>query len=159
MQDVPASDVPESDVDAFEVAVRDLVGLALRSLEPVGDQVTLRQFRLLHTLFDLGCVPSSEAATALGVAASSVTRLADKLHASGHLTRGSDPGNRSVVTLTLTATGHDLVTQARNRRRQDLRRVLEGLDPAQRTSCAEGLRTVHVLLEARGLAALAHAPF
>ena len=88
---------------AFEVATRDLVGLALRSIEHL--EMSRLQFRLLRVLHEVGRSSSTECAQALGVVGSSVTRLADRLHASGHLVRGADPGNRSVVTLELTDSG------------------------------------------------------
>jgi len=135
---------PVDDLVAFEVATRDLVGVALRSVENL--EVSLPQFRLLLVLHEMGRSTSTQCAQALGVVGSSVTRLADRLHASGHLVRGADPSNRSVVTLELTAAGRKVVTQITARRRRELSRVLDRLDPAQRATCAAALRTVHELL-------------
>jgi DNA-binding MarR family transcriptional regulator len=126
---------------AFETAARDLVGLALRSVENL--EVSLPQFRLLLVLHEQGSLSSTQCAQALGVVGSSVTRLADRLHASGHLLRGTDPGNRSVVTLELTDAGRRVVRQVTTRRRRELRRVLDGLDPAERASCAAALAKLH----------------
>ena len=125
----------------FEVATRDLVGLALRSVEAL--EISLSQFRLLLVLHQHGRSSSTQCAQALGVQGSSVTRLADRLHASGHLVRGADSGNRSVVTLELTASGRRVVRQVRTRRRRELRRVLDRLDPAERATCAAALEEVH----------------
>jgi DNA-binding MarR family transcriptional regulator len=127
----------------FEVAARDLVGLALRSIEHV--EVSLPQFRLLLVLHELGRSSSTQSARALGVAGSSVTRLADRLHASGHLVRGADPGNRSVVTLELTDAGRRVVREVTTHRRRKLRQVLDRLDPAERATCAAALGTMHQL--------------
>ena len=135
---------PVDELVAFEVATRDLVGVALRSVDRL--EVSLPQFRLLLVLHELGRSSSAQCARALRVAGSSVTRLADRLHASGHLVRGSDPSNRSVVTLELTEPGRRVVRQVEARRRQELSRVLDRLAPAQRASCAAALRTVHELL-------------
>ncbi|MGV0604077.1 MarR family winged helix-turn-helix transcriptional regulator [Mycolicibacterium sp. XJ1904] len=132
---------PREELTAFEVAARDLVGLALRSVEEV--DVSLPQFRLLAVLQQRGRSTSTECAKALGVVGSTVTRLADRLHASGHLVRGSDPSNRSVVTLELTAQGRKLVRQVTARRRRELARVLDNIDPAERAVCAAVLRTLH----------------
>ena len=126
---------------AFETATRDLVGVALRSVENL--EVSLPQFRLLMVLQEQGRVTSTECARALGVVGSSVTRLADRLHASGHVVRGADPSNRSIVTLELTAQGRKLVRQISARRRRELSRVLDRLDPAERAACAATLRTLH----------------
>lgn len=129
---------------AFEVATRDLVGVALRSVEQL--EVSLPQFRLLLVLDELGRSTSTQCAQALGVVGSSVTRLADRLDASGHLVRGADPANRSVVTLELTESGRRLVRTVASRRRRELSHVLARLDPSQRAACAAALRTMHELL-------------
>jgi DNA-binding MarR family transcriptional regulator len=133
---------------AFEVAARDLVGLALRSVEHQG--VSLPQFRLLLVLDELGRTSSSRCAHALGVAGSSVTRVADRLHASGHLERGVDPSNRSVVTLELTDSGRRVVQEVTAHRRRELAAVLDRLDAADRSTCAAVLRTLHELLAPAG---------
>lgn len=136
------------ELSAFEVATRDLVGVALRSVEDL--EVSLPQFRLLLVLQGLGRAGSSQCAEALGVAASSVTRLADRLDASGHLVRGVDPNNRSVVTLELTAAGRRLVRQVTTRRRRQLSQVLDRLEPAKRAACAAVLEELHQLLVEAG---------
>lgn len=133
---------------SFEVATRDLVGLALRSVER--QSVSLSQFRLLLVLQERGRSSSTQCAQALGVVGSSVTRLADRLHASGHLVRGVDPGNRSVVTLELTDAGRQVVRQVTAQRRRELRRVLDLLDPAERARCAAVLDRLHEILSEGG---------
>ena len=133
----------DDEVDAFQAATRDLIGVALRSLDALDGEVSLPQFRLLLTVRDLGPCPSSHVAHALGLGASSVTRLADRLHASGHLVRGTDARHRGVVTLELTGRGQHLVDQVLTWRRHELRRVLERLAPAERAATAAGLRSLH----------------
>ncbi|SEH93075.1 DNA-binding transcriptional regulator, MarR family [Mycolicibacterium rutilum] len=132
---------PVEELTAFEVAARDLVGLALRSVDRV--DVSLPQFRLLAVLAQRGRSTSTECAKALGVVGSTVTRLADRLHAAGYLVRGADPSNRSVVTLELTAPGRKLVRQVTAYRRRELARVLDEIDPAERAACAAVLLTMH----------------
>ena len=132
---------PVDELVAFEIATRDRVGLALRSVEDL--EISLAQFRLLLVLHDRGRSTSTECAQALGVVGSSVTRLADRLHASGHLARGADASNRSVVTLELTDDGRKLVRQVTVRRRRELSRALDRVDPAQRAACAAALRALH----------------
>lgn len=136
---------------AFEVATRDLVGIALRSVEDL--EVSLPQFRLLLVLQGLGRASSTQCAEALGVAGSSITRLADRLDASGHLVRGTDPANRSVVTLELTGSGRRVVRQATTGRRRELRRVLDQLDPTERAASAAVLEQLHELLADAGVGA------
>lgn len=132
---------PVEELTAFEAAARDLVGLALRSVDEV--DVSLPQFRLLALLQQQGRSTSTECARALGVVGSTVTRLADRLHASGHLVRGSNPSNRSVVTLELTPLGRKVVRRVTAHRRRELARVLDHIDPAERAACAATLRTLH----------------
>src|ERR1700685_278269 len=98
--------------DVLQAATRVLAGVALRSLDVLDSAVTLPQFRLLAVLADLGPAPSGRAARALGLDPSTVTRLADRMVAAGHVARGHDPDPRGVVTLELTASGHDLVAAA-----------------------------------------------
>lgn len=139
-------DVPPGEVDAFETATRDLVGLALRSVHDL--DVTLSQYRLLLTLHDLGPSSSSACAAALGVVGSSITRLADRLLASGHLVRGTHPDNRSMVTLHLTDAGRQVVDEVNDNRRRELRRALAHLDPEVRAACTSALRQLHAPLTA-----------
>jgi DNA-binding MarR family transcriptional regulator len=129
---------------AFEIATHDLVGLALRSVEDL--EVSLPQLRLLLVLEQRGRSTSTQCAQALGVVGSSVTRLAGRLHASGHLVRGSDPDNRSVVTLELTDAGRQVVRRATSSRRRELSRALALLDPAERAACVSALTKLHRVL-------------
>lgn len=149
MQRSSATNTSAEELEAFEVVTRDLVGLALRSVEQL--EVSLPQFRLLLVLDQRGRSTSTECARALGVVGSSVTRLADRLDASGHLVRGTDPANRSVVTLELTEAGRRLVTGVGTVRRRALRRVLDRLAPEDRAACAAVLSTLHDLLDDGGV--------
>jgi DNA-binding MarR family transcriptional regulator len=140
--------VAEDELRAFEVATRDLVGLALRSLSALGGRVSLPQFRLLLVLHERGRLPSSQVADALGLVGSSVTRLADRLVAAGYVVRGSDPGNRSIVTLDLTRRGRALVRKVIAHRRTELSRLLAKMGPETRAACARGLTELHELIGA-----------
>jgi DNA-binding MarR family transcriptional regulator len=96
-------------VDALQAATRVLARVALHSLDALGGSVTLAQFRMLDVLAEAGPARSARVAEALGLEPSTVTRLAGRLVAAGHVARGSDPGHRSVVILTLTASGRRIV--------------------------------------------------
>ncbi|HTW05373.1 MAG TPA: hypothetical protein VMF87_34120 [Streptosporangiaceae bacterium] len=76
--------------------------------------------------------------------ASTVTRPAGRLR---YIVRGSDPGHRGVVILTLTSPGRDLVTRVRGRRHQELARILASLAPGDRQAAARALR---LLVDAAG---------
>lgn len=119
-------------VEALQAATRVLAGVALRSLDVLDGVITLPQFRMLAILAELGCPRSSRVARALGLDASTVTRLADRLVTAGHVTRGSDPRHRSVVTLELTPSGQRLVSAVAHWRQRELSRIVAGLPPATR---------------------------
>lgn len=133
--DVPSA-VDGDDVAELEMLTRALIGITLQSLEALGDQVSLPQFRLLLAASTLGRVPSSRLAEAVGVPASSVTRLADKLEAAGLLGRGTDPRNRSIVTIEITGAGRSLVARVVRRRHELLAAVLTRMEPAERAAVA-----------------------
>lgn len=140
----------DEEVAAFQVATRDLVTVALRSLELLDGEVTLPQFRMLIALREHGRCSSSTAAHALHLGASSVTRLGDRLEHSGHVSRGHDPSNRSVVTLELTERGTKLVDEVLSWRHAELTRIMSGLDPTDRAAAAGGLRAFHQMVAASG---------
>jgi DNA-binding MarR family transcriptional regulator len=132
-----------ADPDSLEVlqaATRVLTGVALRSMDVLDGAVTLPQFRMLAVLADLGQARSIQVARALGLEASTVTRLADRLVTAGHVVRGSEPGHRGVVTLELTGTGQLLVDQVAAWRQQELARMLALLPPADRMRLTSALR-------------------
>ena len=135
--------VPELDQETagvLQAATRMLAGVALRSTDALDAAVTLPQFRLLAALAGLGPVPSGRAARALGLDPSTITRLADRMVAAGHIARGSDPQHRGVVTLELTPSGRDLVAKADAWRRHELARIMGRLSPEDRAVVSAALR-------------------
>jgi DNA-binding MarR family transcriptional regulator len=117
-----------------------LVGVALRSIDVPGQAVSLPQFRLLAVLADLGPTRSGRVARALDLEPSTITRLADRLVASGHVTRQGDPLHRGVVTLALTDRGTELVEQVAQWRRAELGRIAARLGPDDRAVATRALR-------------------
>ena len=144
-------------VAVLQAATRVLAGVALRSLDVLDGMVSLPQFRVLAVLDDLGCSRPTQVARALGLDGSTVTRLADRLVAAGYVTRGSDLGNRTVVTLELTDTGRDLVTQVAGWRRQELTRILGRLESGERDTLTAVLRRL-VEVAGEGYGAISRAP-
>lgn len=128
--------VDGGEVADVEMLTRALVGITLQSLEVLGGQVSLPQFRLLLAASTLGRAPSSRLAEAAGVPASSVTRLADKLEAAGLLERGADARSRSIVTVEITGAGRDLVQRVVARRHELLAAVLARMAPGERAAVA-----------------------
>ncbi len=127
----PPGDFAEQ-VEALQAATRVLAGVALRSLDALDGVITLAQFRMLAVLAGLGPARSARVARALGLDASTVTRLADRLVAAGHVERGSDPRHRSVVTLELTSGGQSLVSAVSGWRQRELSRIVAALPPSTR---------------------------
>jgi DNA-binding MarR family transcriptional regulator len=125
-------ELPPGSIETLQAVTRVLTGVALRSVDVLGGAVTLPQLRMLAVLAQLGRARSVQVARALGLEASTVTRLADRMVAAGHVTRGSEPGHRGVVTLELSASGQDLVRQVADWREQELTRILRKLAPASR---------------------------
>ena len=127
-------------IETLQATTRVLAGVALRSVDVLGGAVTLPQFRMLAVLADLGRARSSQVARALGLEASTVTRLADRMVAAGHVRRGGEPRHRGVVTLELTASGQDLVGQVAAWRTRELARIVRQLPPAARNQVTAVLR-------------------
>lgn len=132
-------------VAALELMTRALVGVTLQSLQVLDGEVSVPQFRLLLVLSGLGRVPSSRLAGELGMTASSVTRLADRLEGAGLIARGTDPRSRSIVTLEVTAAGVDLVARVVERRHRLLAAVLERMNPGERAAAARVARRLSEL--------------
>jgi DNA-binding MarR family transcriptional regulator len=131
-----AAVIDGGEVAELEMLTRALVGITLESLEVLGGEVSLPQFRLLLAASALGRAPSSRLAEAAGVPASSVTRLADRLEAAGLLARGDDTRSRSIVTIESTAAGRALVARVVARRHELLAAVLGRMAPGERAAVA-----------------------
>ena len=137
-----ADEKPAEQVEVLQALTRVLAGVALRSMDVLHGAVTLPQFRMLSVLADGAPARSSAVARALGLDASSVTRLADRLVAAGYVTRGRDPRHRSVVTLQLTPDGKHLVNQVESWRQAELTRIMSQITPRDRTLVTTTLRQV-----------------
>ena len=124
---------------------RALVGLALEGINSAGAEVTLPQFRLLLALDGLGRVPSSKLAERLGLAASAITRMVDRLEEAGLVERGGDLGKRSIVAVELSARGRRVVHRALARRQARLAAILDAMSPDDREAAARIARRFTVL--------------
>ena len=126
-------------VDVLQAATRLLAGVALRTLDALDSAVTLPQFRMLATLADLRRMPSGQAARALGLDPSTITRLADRLVTAGYVTRGQDSRHRSVATLGLTGRGRGLVAAADAWRRREFARMMARPTPPDQEAVTTAL--------------------
>jgi DNA-binding MarR family transcriptional regulator len=132
--------VPQSDLAEAVRGTRALVGVIAESLIPALDQVTMPQFRALVLLRALGPTPAGALAARLGVTASTGTRLVARLVRGGWVHRSSEPSDRRLITLDLTATGTRLVDETRRRREEALAAILSRMSAADRAAAIAGLR-------------------
>lgn len=153
-RDLSSSSPTHSDtvrtIEALQVATRDLVGVAYDSLSASGG-LTLAQVRLLFAIAESQSGSCSLIARRLGVAASTVTRMADRLRALGHVDRAHSPLNRSIVLLTLTDLGEETLRAVLARRGQTYQEALDAMDPAMARQVGESLAALHDSLVALGL--------
>lgn len=130
---------------ALEMMTRALIGIALEAISAEGGTVTLPQFRLLLALEGLGKVSSSRLAARLGLAASAITRMVDRLEHAGLVRRGADQSNRCIVTVQLTPAGQRLVTGVLAHRQARLVALLDRMSPAEREATVSSvLRLVNL---------------
>ena len=117
--------------DAVLTASRVLVAVAARSLAEHESEVSLPQYRALVVLGSRGAQRPVDLAQALGVDPSTATRMCDRLVRKRLITRRRDVIDRRVVLLDLSASGRRLVDRVTQRRRQEIGRILEAVDPAE----------------------------
>ncbi|PSL04566.1 MarR family transcriptional regulator [Haloactinopolyspora alba] len=144
-----SSGSPENDalVEAVVRGSRALVAITARSLAGGGDDVTLPQYRLLVVLTTRGPQRLRDLAVNLGVNPSTATRMCDRLHRKGLLTRRPVPDDRRAVELVISDDGRAMVERVLEQRRAEVGRLLTTLTPEQRVRAAEGLQ---ILAEATG---------
>lgn len=137
--DLTAPELATDELAPYQTATHALVGLALRSLAGQRGAVTLPQFRLLWVLAESGPSSCSRAAAEVGISASALTRLADRLQAGSYVARTAAGGNRRTVVLELTERGRELVRAVLERRQQEFLRVLGQLGPEERGDVARAV--------------------
>jgi DNA-binding MarR family transcriptional regulator len=103
------------------------MGVVVRSLAIVDDDVTPVQYRALVVLASRGKQGGSELADALGVQASTATRLCDRLVAKGFIHRATSRQSGREITVTVTPAGRALVRAVTARRRREVSRIVERL--------------------------------
>ncbi|MBG0565451.1 MarR family winged helix-turn-helix transcriptional regulator [Actinoplanes aureus] len=143
----PEADNPGEVVDALLALSRVFVGLAIRTLASLDDEVTLPQLRTLVLLVSRGPLRAVDLAQELDVTPSTATRMCDRLVRKGLVARHSDPADRRSTRVTLTAAGHDLVGEVMRRRAAAIAEVAGELtigDPADFAA------TVNAYVEAAG---------
>jgi len=129
----------EDVVDAVLTASRVLVAIAARSLADAGEEVTLTQYRALVVLGSRGPQGVAVLAEALAVTPPTASRLVERLVRKGLVRRRSDRRDRRQVRIGLTEAGRRLVDTVTARRREEIARLLEALDPSERQTVAAAL--------------------
>ena len=78
--------------------------------------LTPTQTSALATLYRCGPIPVGTLADEEQVAAPTATKIVEKLHAAGLVARVGDPTDRRITLVSLTAAGHDLLVELRDRK-------------------------------------------
>jgi DNA-binding MarR family transcriptional regulator len=112
-------------LEALMALSRAVVGMTTRSLNQVGADVTLTQYRSLVVLASRGPQRTADLAAELGIQPSTATRLCDRLAARGFVRRQPGEDDRRVVLVVLTDAGRNLVGQAMAGRRELLADLLQ----------------------------------
>jgi DNA-binding MarR family transcriptional regulator len=134
-------------VNAILVASRVLVAVSARSLADVEDIVTVTQVRALVVLDTHDGVNLNGLAEKLDVNPSTAMRMIDRLLVTELVTRRDNPENRREVVLSLTSAGRRIVRKVTNRRRQEIRRIVETMPATHR---ANMIRALQAFSEAAG---------
>jgi DNA-binding MarR family transcriptional regulator len=90
--------------------------------------LTMRQLKVLLTLFRSGPLAGQELTAEMGVSLATVTGIVDRLAAQGLVSRREDPSDRRVRLLELTAEGRKLVAGVMDAGSAQYRRLLSRLE-------------------------------
>lgn len=114
----------EDVVDSVLRASRALVAVAARSIAQVDETATLPQYRMLVALAQRGPQKVSALADELGVHASTVTRMCDRLVRKGLIERAASIESRREVIVALTPAGRGLLDDVTAIRREAIAAVV-----------------------------------
>lgn len=131
-------------------ATRVLVDIAARSLLGVGDDITLPQYRVLVLVDGSETMRGVDLSRALGIHASTSSRLVNRLVVKGLMDRTPDAQDRRSNSLAITAAGHRLVSRVNYRRRREMRGLLEHLGADEISAVLDGLRLFNAAAVASG---------
>ena len=108
------------------------MGVAVRSIASVEDDVTLVQYRALVLLVSRGAQNVSDLAEALGIHPSTATRLCDRLVVKKLVDRVTSSESRREISLTVTPAGRAVVRGVSARRRKEVTRIVEQMSREER---------------------------
>jgi DNA-binding MarR family transcriptional regulator len=137
-------------------AVRAIVDIAARALDASPTPITLPQYRVLVTLAKDGPVRSSALAELLGVDASTVTRMCDRLLRDGLIVRRAERSDRRALRIALSAKGEQTVAAVTARRREEFARLLEAIPVDRRAGVIAALQELEAASDVRAGAGSPH---
>jgi len=127
-------------VDAVVRASRALVGITLRALASVSDEVTLPQLRTLVVVSSQGPQTVSALADRLDVHASTMTRMCSRLVARGLVVRKPSAVDRREVVIELTDPGQGLVDEVMDKRRLEIDSIVRRMTNDDRDRVVSALQ-------------------
>ncbi|MGW6054844.1 MarR family winged helix-turn-helix transcriptional regulator [Streptomyces sp. NPDC055189] len=110
--------------------------------------VSAPQLRLMYLVDRDEGIRMRTVCTRLATAAPSVTRMCDRLQATGFLERLPCPGNGREITLRLTPEGRTHLRGVREQREETLHHAINALPSAERRALAKGLAGLRAQLTA-----------
>src|SRR4051812_45723731 len=117
-----------------------MTGIIVHSLSEVDSTVTVPQLRVLVMVSQDARVNVNAVAAELGVNASNASRTCDRLVERGLLRRKDDPADRRRVLLSLTKTGHRLITTVMDRRRREFAEIVADMRDTDRRGLMRSLQ-------------------
>lgn len=120
-------------------ACRTLVGISVRSLSAVQDEVSVLQLRILTVIASRGTTTLSELAAATGLHMSRASRTCDRMVNDGLIDRTENTDDRRLLSLTLTERGHRIVAEVAAARRAAIEPALGRMSARARTALVEAL--------------------
>jgi len=127
-------------VDAVVRASRALVGITLRALASVSDEVTLPQLRTLVVVSSQGPQTVSALADRLDVHASTMTRMCSRLVARGLVVRKPSAVDRREVVIELTEPGQGLVDEVMDKRHLEIDSIVRRMTNEDRDRVVSALQ-------------------
>lgn len=136
----PSNDHVDELVTALLTASRALVAVSVKSLQELGESVTIPQFRTLVVLSTHGEINLNRLAEILDVNSSSAMRMVDRLLAIGLVTRRENPDNRRHTLIGVSDGGLELVRKVNARRRREIKKVVARMPENDRDTLVRALR-------------------
>ncbi|HEY6737803.1 MAG TPA: MarR family transcriptional regulator [Actinopolymorphaceae bacterium] len=130
-----------SRIRAAELGMQ-LVAIRSRALGIFSADLTMQQVRVLLMLMALGDQSAHELAEALGVGATTLTGIVDRLEARALVRRVPDPEDRRVRRIGLAEQGRRMLAELQQVKHHHQRRVFARLDRADLRKLAEALEAL-----------------